>query len=390
MADQAGQAHQAHQAHQSLAFHGKLEAGSTAPAFPPGSRYPLLPGVRSRLVQTSRLTQHVYVSGPANGEPLVLIHGNASSARFFEELMAALPDYAIYAPDLRGYGASEAKVLDATRGLRDFSDDIAALVSALGLARFHLLGWSLGGNIAMQYTLDHPQQVRSLTLHATGSPYGYGCTHGPDGVLTCDDFAGSGGGLISPQVRACYEAKDSGADSPFSPRNGLRQVIVKPTFQFAPEREDALVEQMLMMRIGDDFYPGYSVPSPNWPFSAPGVAGANNALSPKYPNQSALAELRNGPPILWVHGTDDALVSDMAMGDPGALGKLGYIPGWPGEDAYPPQPMVTQIRSVLDRYAANGGAYHEEVFADCGHAPLLEHPERFRALFTTFLRQHHA
>src|SRR3954453_13649472 len=216
---------------------------------PPGSRYPLAPAVRSRIVQTARLTTHVYESGLEAGEPLVLVHGNASSARFFEQAMTALPEYHIYAPDLRGYGASEAKMVDASRGLRDYADDVHALVETLGLETFHLLGWSLGGCVAMQYVIDHPQRVRTLTLHATGSPYGYGGSHGKDGRLNYADYAGSGGGLISSEVVARYQARDFSADSPFAPRNGLRQFIVKPTFKFAPEWEDALVEQMLMMVI---------------------------------------------------------------------------------------------------------------------------------------------
>ena len=364
-------------------------AASGAQAYPPGSRYPLLPGVRSRMVQTPRLVLHVYESGPADGEPLVLVHGNASSARFFEDLMSALAGsrYSIVAPDMRGYGASDPAIVDATRGLRDYSDDVHALVETLGLARFHLLGWSLGGNIAMQYTLDHPERVRSLTLHAAGSPYGYGGTHGADGTPNYDDFAGSGGGLISPEVVEHYLAKDFTADSPFSPRNGLRQVILKPTFRLPPEREDALVEQMLMMVIGDQYYPGDKVASPNWPFVGPGIYGSNNGLSPKYPNQAGLAELRGGPAILWVHGADDQVVSNMAAVDIATLGKLGVVPGWPGDDVCPPQPMIDQIRAVLDRYAANGGSYREEVFDDCGHAPMLEKQAQFIELFLGFLAQ---
>jgi pimeloyl-ACP methyl ester carboxylesterase len=278
--------------------------------------------------------------------------------------------------------------VDATRGLRDYSDDVHALVETLGLSRFHLLGWSLGGNIAMQYAIDHPARIQTLTLHAPGSPYGYGGTHGPDGVPNYDDFAGSGGGLISPLVVERYRDKDFTADSPFSPRSALRTIIVKPGFTFAPEREDALVEQMLLMVIGDEFYPGDAVPSPNWPFSAPGVWGSNNALSPKYGNLAGLADTAPKPPILWVRGADDQLVGDVAAVDPAALGKLGVIPGWPGDDVCPPQPMIQQIRAVLDRYRANGGAYEERVFADCGHAPLFEKPEEFRALLRDFLAAH--
>ncbi|HEV2458867.1 MAG TPA: alpha/beta hydrolase [Ktedonobacterales bacterium] len=356
---------------------------------PPGSRFPLLPGVRSRFVQTERLVQHVYESGPDDGEPLLLVHGNANSGRFFEELMVALPSYHVVAPDHRGYGASEAKVADATRGLRDYSDDLEALVQTLGWQRFHLLGWSLGGNIAMQYVVDHPERVQTLTLHATGSPFGFGGTHGADGAPNFDDFAGSGGGrLISPPAIERYLAKDDTADSPFAPRSLLRTLTVKPTFTFDPVRENILVEQMLLMAIGDQQYPGDGFPSPNWPFSAPGLYGSNNALSPKYCNLSTLGALRGGPPILWVRGADDQIVSDAALIDPANLGKLGAIPGWPGDDVCPPQPMIAQIRAVLDRYRAGGGDYIEHVFPDGGHSPLFEKADEFRALFTAFRAAH--
>lgn len=56
------------------------------------------------------------------------------------------------------------------------------------------------------------------------------------------------------------------------------------------------------------------------------------------------------------------------------------MPGWPGADAYPPQPMVGQMRAVLDRYRAAGGRYEERVLADCGHSPHLELPDEFNAM----------
>ncbi len=345
---------------------------------PPQSQYPLAPGVRSRVIASARLQHHVYESGTPGKDTIVLIHGNAASARFYEHLLASLGQkYYCLAPDLRGYGASEAKPVDATRGLRDFADDLDALAQAARLESFHLVGWSLGGNIAMQYTIDHPRRVRSLTLEATGSPFGYGCTHGPDGTPNVPDFAGSGAGLINPELVARLKTKDMTADSPFTARSAIRHLYVKEGFTYDPRWEDALVEQILLMQIGDRFYPGDSVPSPNWPFTAPGVYGANNALSPKYGNLLALAEVAPKPPILWVHGADDIVVSDQAMVDPGALGKLGLIPGWPGEEVYPPQPMLQQIRALMERYAANGGTFREEVLSDCGHSPHVEHPDRF-------------
>ncbi len=128
------------------------------------------------------------------------------------------------------------------------------------------------------------------------------------------------------------------------------------------------------------------VASPNWPGLVPGVQGVNNALSPRYLNQSALAEIDPKPPVLWIRGADDQIVSDTSLFDFGFLGQIGAVPGWPGTEVYPPQPMVSQMRAVLDRYRASG-SYLEEVLADCCHSPHVEHPERFRALLATFLQR---
>jgi pimeloyl-ACP methyl ester carboxylesterase len=62
------------------------------------------------------------------------------------------------------------------------------------------------------------------------------------------------------------------------------------------------------------------------------------------------------------------------------------VPGWPGEEVYPPQPMVSQIRAVLEAYTRSGGSYREEVIEDCGHSPHIEKPEEFRQILFGFLR----
>src|SRR5512141_3163395 len=143
------------------------------------SDYPLLPGITSSTHQTSRLSVHALERGARGGEAVVFIHGNVSAARFWEETMLALPDrFFAVAPDLRGYGRTEAKTIDATRGVRDFSDDIHALLTEGGLAsgKVHLVGWSVGGGVAMQYAIDHADRVASITLIAPMSPFGFGGT----------------------------------------------------------------------------------------------------------------------------------------------------------------------------------------------------------------------
>src|SRR5215204_5622850 len=124
----------------------------------------LLPGVRARTVETDRLRLHVYESGPDDGVPVVLVHGNLSTGRFYEYLMSGAPErYRLLAPDMRGFGRTQAPPIDATRGLRDWADDTHALVQALAIERpVHLAGWSTGGGAIPQYGQD--RAAASLTL----------------------------------------------------------------------------------------------------------------------------------------------------------------------------------------------------------------------------------
>jgi pimeloyl-ACP methyl ester carboxylesterase len=194
------------------------------------STVPLLPGITQHKIRTDRL-EVAYLEAGSGNTPVVLVHGNTSSSLFFQDfmlLLTATNRYKIYAPDLRGFGDTEALPIDATRGLHDFSDDLYSLTQALGLTSFHLFGWSLGGNVVMQYAV----------------------------------------------------------------------------FEF------------------------------------------------------------------------------------GFLGQLGAVPGWPGAEVYPPQPMITQIHTVMNNYAANGGEYSEVVLPDCGHSPHIEKQDTVFELVDAFIQKH--
>ena len=352
---------------------------------------PLLTGTTSNLITTPRLKTHLLTGGTDSGIPVIFIHGNIVSARFWEETMLALPPkFRAIAPDMRGFGQSEGQPVDATRGLRDFSDDLHSLVEALGLAGnshpLHLVGWSMGGGIVMQYAIDHPALVASLVLIDPISPYGFNGTKDAAGTPCWPDYAGSGAGGVNPEFLKRMAAGDRTADTDFSPRRVLRDHLFKPTFRASSEREEIYVSSMLSTKVGEANYPGDVAASPNWPGIAPGTQGVVNAMSPKYLDLSGFAAIRPQPDVLWLRGESDIIVSDTSAYDFGYLGQLGLIPGWPGADVYPPQPMVAQTRAVLDTYQANGGRYSEEVIANAGHSPLVEQPEVVQKLIIEFLK----
>ena len=350
------------------------------------SPIPTLPGISARTIESARITTRVLFSGPEDGIPVLFVHGNASSATYFEETMLALPPaYRAIAPDQRGYGdADRSKKIDATRGLADLSDDLAALLDTLQLKTAHLVGHSLGGSVIWQFIIDHSDRIRTVTLAAPGSPYGFGGTKDINGTLCYPDSAGSGGGVVNAEFTQLMAQGNRGTDSQVAPRVTMNSFYWKPPFKAA--REEELLTSLMSEHVGPQEYPGDSVPSSNWPMAAPGVWGPSNALAPKYVGDiTRLYRTAHKPSILWVRGADDQIVSDTSLFDVGFLGQLGAIPGWPGADVFPPQPMVGQTRAVLEQYAKHGGQFEEIVLPDTGHTPYLEKPAEFNAAFHAHL-----
>ncbi|MEV0727262.1 alpha/beta hydrolase [Polymorphospora sp. NPDC050346] len=342
-------------------------------------------------VEARGIAQHVHVAGPVDGTPVLLIHGNCSSGAFWYPLLRHLPDpLRIVAPDLRGYGATDTAPVDATRGLRDFADDVAALLDHPALfgapgARPVVAGHSMGGGVAMQLLVDHPDRVAGLLLESPVSPYGFGGTRDLAGTPTTADFAGTGGGSANPDFVKRLAAGDRGADGPASPRNVMRATYVADPAALGAD-EEALLDTVLSTATGDDNYPGTTSVVDTWPGVAPGDRGVLNTMSPRHFRiADELVAVAVKPPVTWIRGDRDVIVSDTSMLEFGQLGVLGLVPGWPGADTYPPQPMVGQTRAVLDRYAAAGGRYREVVYEGCGHSPHVERPADFAAALLELL-----
>ncbi|MEK4078640.1 MULTISPECIES: intracellular short-chain-length polyhydroxyalkanoate depolymerase [unclassified Solibacillus] len=105
-------------------------------------------------------------------ELVLLVHGNMTSSKHWDLLMESMDErFTIYAVDMRGFG--ESTYNKRITSIKDFSDDIKLFVDALELKNFTIIGWSTGGNVAMQFCADYPDYSKKLVLFASGSTRGY-------------------------------------------------------------------------------------------------------------------------------------------------------------------------------------------------------------------------
>lgn len=98
------------------------------------------------------------------GDPVICLHGLGATKASFIPTVAALADrHRVIAIDLPGFGES-VKPLNAAYDARYFADAVTALLDELGIERAHLIGNSMGGRVAIEAGLLHPERVRRLAL----------------------------------------------------------------------------------------------------------------------------------------------------------------------------------------------------------------------------------
>lgn len=99
------------------------------------------------------------------GPPLILLHGWAMSGAVFSEVSERLAiDFTVLIPDLPGHGASDPAPIYT---LSTLVADLEAWRQQLAIAACPVLGWSLGGQVALQWALQHPDHIQRLLLVAT-------------------------------------------------------------------------------------------------------------------------------------------------------------------------------------------------------------------------------
>lgn len=109
---------------------------------------------------------NLYYEIYGTGEPLILLHGGLAAIELFDEILPLLSNTRqVIAVDLQGHG----RTADIGRPFSYdvMADDIAALINYLGIEKADIMGYSLGGGVALRTAVQHPNRVKKLVLVST-------------------------------------------------------------------------------------------------------------------------------------------------------------------------------------------------------------------------------
>lgn len=172
-----------------------------------------IPGARRAQAQVGRLRIAYWEAGA--GAPLLLMHGIGSAGESFAPQMAALADrFRIIAWDAPGYGGSDDHP-DPKPRPQDYAAVAAGLLDALGIARAHVLGHSLGGLMAGALARHHGARVDRLILASVAAGYRLAPADPYPPALQgrLDDFAALGASGVAEKRVARLCAPDARPDA---------------------------------------------------------------------------------------------------------------------------------------------------------------------------------
>jgi pimeloyl-ACP methyl ester carboxylesterase len=97
------------------------------------------------------------------GEPLILLHGGVGATEMFDPILPLLSKtHEVIAVDLQAHGRTAD--IDRPLSIEAMADDVAALIKYLGIKKTDVMGYSLGGGVALRTAIQHPGVVRKLVL----------------------------------------------------------------------------------------------------------------------------------------------------------------------------------------------------------------------------------
>lgn len=122
-------------------------------------------------ITANKITLHYNWDSPHSHEPLVFVNSLGTNLHMWDALIPYLPaQFRLLRYDKRGHGLSDAPPAPYT--IRDHSTDLSALLDELGVETCVVVGISVGGLVAMDFALQHPQRLKALVLCDTSPKIG--------------------------------------------------------------------------------------------------------------------------------------------------------------------------------------------------------------------------
>ena len=128
--------------------------------------------IESARVDVGDVTLHVVQAGPADGPPILLLHGFPEFWYAWKGVIAPLTQagFRVILPDQRGYGDSDKPRDVAAYQVDRLGDDAAGLIAALGYERAFVVAHDWGGGVAWNLAIRHPERVAKLAILDTPHP----------------------------------------------------------------------------------------------------------------------------------------------------------------------------------------------------------------------------
>ena len=198
---------------------------------------------------------HTYYEVQGSGEPLILLHGGFATMRTWRgQTEVFAKRYQVYLPERRGHGRTPD--VDGPTGFEIMARDTIAFMEALRIGPAHIVGWSDGGDVAMELALARPDLVRRLVLIGTvANTGGYTAeTQEANQHLTPDS--------LPPFIRAAYDRLSPDGPEHFpvvfekkakvwrtEPDHALADLaaLTMPTLLLLGDRDDLTVEHAALM-----------------------------------------------------------------------------------------------------------------------------------------------
>lgn len=135
----------------------------------------------SRKLTLDGRTWTVHTAGEADAPTMLLLHGFTGSGRNWEELASKLRGWQIVAPDLPGHGGTEAPA----GAMPVVAKDLVSLLDALSIDQALVIGYSMGGRLALHLAVEAPERVRGLVV--IGATPGLADAEARDARLAADE-----------------------------------------------------------------------------------------------------------------------------------------------------------------------------------------------------------